>query len=49
MICCLFSGRIIISSTSSSITSFGFSLTFNEVILSAILDPVKSPVASADF
>ena len=36
-------------SSSSSIISCGLSLTFNEVILSAIFDPIKSPVASADF
>ena len=48
MICCLFSGGIIISS--SSLVSF--SLFFNlpsEVILSATLFPIKSPVASALF
>ena len=49
MICCLFSGGIIISCF-SSITFVVFSeVTFNEVILSAIFDPIKSPVASADI
>ena len=40
--CYLFSGGVIISSS-----SFGFDL--KEVLLSAVFDPVKSPVASADF
>ena len=35
------------SNSSSSIFSLGFDL--KEVILSAILDPIKSPAASADF
>ena len=43
-----FFGGIIISS-SSSVISCGLSLTFNEVILSASFDPIKSPVVSADF
>ena len=48
MICGLFSGRIIISS--SSRVSFSLFFDFpNEVILSAILFPAKSPVASALF
>ena len=50
IICCLFSGGIIISS--GSFISFSFSLFFdlpNEVIVSAILFPIKSPVASALF
>ena len=32
-----------------SSSSFSFSLDLKEVILSAILDPIKSSVASADF
>ena len=48
MISCLFSGGILIS-CSSSVISYGLSLTFNEVILSAIFDPIKSPITSADF
>ena len=40
-------GGIIISC--SSITSCGLSLTFSEVILSAIFDSIKSPVSSAAF
>ena len=50
MISCLFSGGKIISS--GSFISFSFSLFFDspgEVILSAILFPIKSPVASAFF
>ena len=27
----------------------GFSVDLNEVVLPAILDPIKSPVAAADF
>ena len=48
IICCLFSGGMYISSG----FSFGFSFSFGlptEVILSAILFPIKSPVASAFF
>ena len=50
MICCLFPGEIIVSS--GSFDSFSFSLFFDfpsGVILSAILFPIKSPVASALF
>ena len=49
IICCLFSGGIYIS---SGLFVFSFSFTFvlpTEVILSDILLPVKSPVASAVF
>ena len=57
IICCLSSGDIylflwVVISTSSSVSSFGnFLLDFLEtlVILSAILLPIKSPVASAVF
>ena len=47
IICCLFSGGIQIS---SGLFVFSFSFSFVlpiEVILSAILFPIKSPVASA--
>ena len=48
MICCFFSGGIIIAS--SSPVSFSLFLDLpNEVILSAISFPIKSPVASALF
>ena len=57
IICCLSSGDMylflwVVISTSSSVSSFGnFLLDFLEalVILSAILLPIKSPVASAVF
>ena len=48
MICCIFSGGIIISSSSLVSFSLFFDLP-NEVILSAILFPIKSPFASALF
>ena len=47
IICCLFSGEIIISS-SLVLFSLFFDLP-SEVVLSAILFPTKSPVASALF
>ena len=49
IICSLFSGGIIISYVSSIILSSSFCALFLEllVILSAILLPIKSPVASA--
>ena len=49
MICSLFPGGIIISCVSSIILSFSFCSLFLTllVILSAILLPIKSPVASA--
>ena len=49
MICCLFSGGIYIS---SGLFVFSFSFSFvlpTELILSDILLPIKSPVASAVF
>ena len=48
MICCLFSGGIIISSSSFVSFSLFFDLP-DEVILLAFLFPIKSPVASALF
>ena len=48
MICCLFSGGIIISSSSFVSFSLFFDLP-SEIILSGILFPIKSPVASALF
>ena len=47
IICCLFSGEMYISS-GLLVFSFSFDLPI-EVILSAILFPIKSPVASAVF
>ena len=47
MICCLFSSGIIISCCSCSSGCSG--LLFNELILSAILFPIKSSIACAYF